>query len=379
MRSRLAQLILALVSVAGAVILTLPRHVSAHEIRPAIATVDLSADGMAEIEIGLNLEAAIADIGPEHGSTELSRSAVDYDALRAAPSDALIEAFDVFAPTFLAGIDLRFDQTVAILDIVAVAVPAVGNTSVARTSRIRLTSKVPDPRGLTWRYAFGDSVIRVVDDEQDAPSQSAFVKAGDTSPSISVAQFGGQTALGVFFHYVPVGFDHILPRGLDHILFVVGLFFLATGIRSLLLQVTIFTAAHSVTLALAMTGLVNIPASIVEPLIAASIVFIAWENLFHRRMTHWRLGVIFCFGLLHGLGFAGALSEFGLSPQHFFAGLIGFNAGVELGQLAVIGVCMITVGVWFSGRSWYRQAISVPASLVIGLIASYWTVERLVQ
>jgi hydrogenase/urease accessory protein HupE len=136
----------------------------------------------------------------------------------------------------------------------------------------------------------------------------------------------------VFRDYIGIGFTHIVPKGLDHILFVVGLFLLSPRLKPLLIQITSFTVAHSVTLALAMLGVISAPASIVEPLIAASIVFIAVENLATNRLSPWRPFVVFGFGLLHGLGFAGVLTEIGLSPAHFASGLIAFNVGVELGS-----------------------------------------------
>jgi len=131
-----------------------------------------------------------------------------------------------------------------------------------------------------------------------------------------------------------------------------------------------------VTLALAMLGVISVPASIVEPLIAASIVFIAVENLMTSRLSPWRPFVVFGFGLLHGLGFAGVLTEIGLSPAHFVSGLIGFNVGVEAGQLAVVAACYALFGAWFSDRSWYRTRVTMPMSLAIAAVAVWWFAER---
>ncbi len=105
------------------------------------------------------------------------------------------------------------------------------------------------------------------------------------------------------------------------------------------------------------------PASIVEPLIAASIVYVAVENVLFTRMTPWRTVIVFCFGLLHGLGFASVLGEIGLNPARFISGLIGFNIGVELGQLTVIlGAFPGCSGCRFGKKSWYRARIAIPAS-----------------
>jgi hypothetical protein len=129
-------------------------------------------------------------------------------------------------------------------------------------------------------------------------------------------------------------------------------------------------------LALGIYGVVSVPAAIVEPLIAASIIFVAVENLFTDRLHRWRPVAVFGFGLLHGLGFAGVLSDVGLPRAQFVTGLIGFNVGVELGQLAVIAACFLGVGLWFRHRHWYRRAVAMPASLAVAVVAAYWFVER---
>lgn len=177
--------------------------------------------------------------------------------------------------------------------------------------------------------------------------------------------------------YLVLGFEHILPKGLDHILFVLALFFLSTKFRPLLWQVTAFTAAHSVTLALSSYGVISLPSSVVEPLIAVSIALVAIENIFTTQLRPWRPLVVFVFGLLHGLGFASVLMEIGLPGADFLTALITFNVGVELGQLAVIGLAFLCVG-WFQENAWYRPRVVVPASLVIAIVGVYWTVERTV-
>lgn len=176
--------------------------------------------------------------------------------------------------------------------------------------------------------------------------------------------------------YIIVGFHHIIPEGLDHILFVLGLFLFSARLKPLLLQVSAFTVAHSITLGLALYGVVRLPSAVTEPLIAASIVFVAVENLFVKEIKPWRYAVVFCFGLVHGLGFASAFASAGLQRQDFLIGLVGFNLGVECGQLAVILGALLAVG-WFQRRPWYRRAIVIPASSLIALVALFWTVQRI--
>lgn len=177
--------------------------------------------------------------------------------------------------------------------------------------------------------------------------------------------------------YLQLGFEHILPLGLDHILFVLSVFFLEPRLKPVVLQATAFTVAHSLTLALAMQGLIHPSADVVEPLISLSILFVALENLIVRRLHPWRVGIVFGFGLIHGLGFAGVLGELGLPRQDFFTGLLAFNVGVELGQVAVILLAWGLVGRWTAHRPWYFRRVVVPACIVIALMASWWTVERL--
>jgi hydrogenase/urease accessory protein HupE len=179
-----------------------------------------------------------------------------------------------------------------------------------------------------------------------------------------------------FGEYFRQGFIHVVPEGVDHILFVLGLFLLSRSWRPLLLQVTTFTLAHSVTLALATLGMVKVSPSIVEPIIAASIAFVAIENIFRPRYSHWRLLVVFVFGLIHGLGFAGALSELDLPQNSLVACLVGFNLGVEGGQLAVIGAAF-AVTFWLRDPASYRRWIVIPGSAAIAICGLWWTVTRI--
>lgn len=181
-----------------------------------------------------------------------------------------------------------------------------------------------------------------------------------------------------FVSYLRQGFVHVVPQGKDHILFVLGLFLLSRAWKPLLSQVTTFTLAHSVTLALATVGVVKVPASIVEPVIAASIAFVAVENIVRPRYTHWRLLVVFVFGLIHGLGFAGALSDLDLPKGSLAAGLVGFNVGVEGGQLTVIATAFLGT-FWLRDATLYRRWIVIPGSVAIALLGVLWTVQRVVN
>ena len=254
--------------------------------------------------------------------------------------------------------------------------PDDATPDLARTSTLRFTATLPDGAEsiqVGWAEAYGALVLRqmAVDKPYDG-----YLEAGALSDPIPLSGGGQVGQWQTFFNYIPVGFDHIIPKGLDHILFVLGLFFLSTQIRPLLWQITAFTLAHTVTLALGALGYVTIPASIVEPIIAASIVYVAVENILTDGLSRWRPLVVFCFGLLHGLGFASVLGEFGLPDSAFIPALLGFNLGVEFGQLTVIAAAFALVGFWFRGKPWYRPAIAIPASAVIACVGAYWFVQR---
>lgn len=163
---------------------------------------------------------------------------------------------------------------------------------------------------------------------------------------------------------------------------MLALFLASTRLRPLLIQITAFTVAHTLTLALAITGLVQAPGHIIEPLIALSIVFVAVENIYFADMTRWRPLIVFAFGLFHGLGFASVLMDLGLPHGQFLTGLIAFNVGVEVGQLSVVVLAFVPAfllrrllrkeGV----ERLYRPIAVVPLSLVIAATGLFWAYQR---
>ncbi len=180
----------------------------------------------------------------------------------------------------------------------------------------------------------------------------------------------------VVWFYLNLGYHHILPNGVDHILFVVSLCLLSTNIRTIIWQATAFTVAHSITLALSMKSIIMAPSAVVEPIIALSIAFVALENLIVTELKPWRVLVVFCFGLIHGMGFASALNEIGLPRNAFLTSILSFNIGVELGQLTIILLVFGALIFWFGQKKWYRKVVVYPLSVVIALTAAYWTIQR---
>jgi hydrogenase/urease accessory protein HupE len=359
-------------------LLALPYSAHAHEIRPALVDLHLDKNNAYTLTLRLNLEAVMAEIGPQHSDTSESANANRYNTLRALPSQELQSAFEAYKQTFLRGLFLKSDQGALTPAIVSVSIPPVGDTELARDTSISLSGTLPaNANNLSWgmQTSFGANALRVsTSDKQDI--YTVYLQPGKSSDIIPLAGVVSQSSWQVFNNYVVIGFQHILPKGLDHILFVVGLFLLSLKMSTLLWQITSFTIAHSVTLALGILGVVNISADIVEPLIALSIVYVCVENILSDKLHSWRPVIIFSFGLLHGLGFASVLTEIGLSSNYFISGLIAFNLGLELGQLAVIVICFFGMAIWFRHKSWYRSRITVPASGVIALIGMYWFIER---
>ncbi len=191
---------------------------------------------------------------------------------------------------------------------------------------------------------------------------------------IDAESMSGPDALWLYFK---LGFEHILPLGLDHILFVLSLFLLSPKLKPILAQSLAFTLAHSVTLGLAMYGVIKPSPEIVEPLIALSIMYVALENIFSPNLKASRIIVVFLFGLVHGMGFAGVLQDLGLPESTYLSSLLMFNVGVEAGQVTVILAAWFLMARWFKSQVTYRKFVVIPLSALIALIAGFWTIQRI--
>ena len=364
---------------------------AAHEVVPTIADMTLAQNGALVFDFRINIEAFLAGIDLDAvADTDEDAAASDYDALRALPGAEIVARAQQIIDDWNALPFLIAEEAVP-LTLGAITTPQDIDFELPRISQMQVTAQLPPGTQtvrVSWPAGSGALVLR--QQGVEAP-YTGYLDGGQTSAPIALAGGDAQTPSAAFMAYIPVGFDHILPKGLDHILFVLGLFFLSTRWGPLLWQVSAFTLAHTVTLALGALGWVNVPGSIVEPLIAASIVYVAVENLFQRGLTKWRPFIIFGFGLLHGLGFASVLGEFGLPESQFIPALIGFNVGVELGQLTVIALAaLILFGCTRLARrsdlsemeqpvgtyAVMFRAVSIPGSLIIAVIGAYWCVER---
>ncbi len=358
---------------------------TADVVKPALVEISANTKGVVNIEVRASIEALLSGINAQYKNTQDAPTAEQYDELRALPPQQLHTEFEPFKQEFLNQIFLKADDVIVLLEIADVWIPEPGYTKVPRISVIKLKGELDQSsRNLQWYYPerFGDNAVRVrqvdEDNEQWHWSEWQWLRKDEPSEKFSLEElFTRKPITEVVFSYMAIGFEHIVPRGTDHILFIIGIFLLSTRMKPLLWQVTMFTVAHTLTLALSMKGIISLPSNIVEPLIALSIAYVGIENIFAHSLHKSRLVLVFLFGLLHGLGFAGVLSEFGMPPNAFATALISFNVGVELGQIAVILFAYLTVGIWFRDKPWYHQRITVPGSLIISVIGLYWTYDRI--
>ncbi len=359
---------------------------AAHSLELTRTLLVLKTDGSYQVDMTCDLDALALGAGPGADDAELAA------ALRALPAPELAAEIEQLRRYFQRRVRIRFDGQPARP---AVSFPEHGTPAAEE-------AEIPTVLGLTARLegrlppgaaavtfsasrAFPPVHLTILDQrrldgrrqllEAGAPSDP-YPLAGDTGEAAAGSPAEGSTdrftAAG---RYLVLGFWHIVPEGLDHILFVLGLFLLSPRWRPLLLQVSAFTAAHTLTLALSTYGLIRLPPALVEPLIALSIAYVAIENLFTAELKPWRPAVVFACGLLHGLGFAGVLGQLGLPEGERLAALLAFNAGVELGQLAVLLAGFAAVG-WLRHRPWYRRRLVVPFSLAIAATGLYWAVAR---
>ena len=228
-------------------------------------------------------------------------------------------------------------------------------------------------KGLGQAYSAAVVTVRYLDGQQRVytlTSTQPSVRLGGVMPD-------GRGSLEVASRYVALGIEHILS-GADHLLFVISLLFLVGFQRQLVWTLTAFTAAHSITLACSALGLLTLRPPPVEACIALSIILVSAEALHHRKTLsqRWPALVAFLFGLVHGLGFAGALKDIGLPQDHLFVSLLGFNVGVELGQFLVVGLAWGLVQVL--RRLPVTAQLRIAILYGIGTVATYWSLARIV-
>ena len=326
----------------------------AHELRPAIANLNLNEkDNIinAELSIRINLESIIAGIDNKHSNTKESENSKTYENLRLLEPDQLKNLI----------------------------IPEVGNVNIIRDSIITLYFNEIIENNLTFRWdkSLGTVILRV-NSKDNLDIHTQLLENKDESDVFSINKKHTKNFLKNIKSYIALGFEHILPKGLDHILFVLALFLLSTRIKVLILQISFFTIAHTITLFLGVLEIIKIAPYIVEPIIALSIVYVGIENLFKDNLSKSRTIIVFLFGLLHGLGFAGILKDIGLAREYFISSLISFNIGVELGQLSVILIAYLLFAFPFQKKKWYQKFLTKPLSIIIAMIGLFWFLQRII-
>lgn len=251
---------------------------------------------------------------------------------------------------------------------------------------LRMTGRYP-PRGgkvrVSWNQIDGPSLALGV--LIPGSNLGTTVLLVENEGTLEVADRAGRDGVGSMAEAAPAslwlwlkfGFEHILPKGVDHILFILGLFLLVPRWKELLLQSGAFTVAHSITLSMVVLGVFAAPPQVVEPLIALSIAYVGIENLFLSELKPWRLGLVFGLGLLHGMGFAAVMQELPVPEGQIVQPLVGFNLGVELGQIAVLALAF-AASFWAIRKTKWWSWIRMAGSAAIALTGLYWTAERVV-
>jgi hydrogenase/urease accessory protein HupE len=341
----------------------------AHEIGTTRVSVLFHASRTYDIEIVTDATALLEKLQVTAGLP----SSADTSA---AHLQSVLNGFD---EQFRKRVKVTFDGS-DVRSAIAYSVTPATDAMSAIVATIRLTGPIPlDAQNFSWTFGWTFASYAIT--FRNAASQNpvtAWLEGGQSSAPLALkAPDPPVDRLATARRYFQLGFTHILPYGLDHMLFVLGIYLLSRRARSVLMQVSAFTVAHSITLGLSMYGLISVSPRIVEPMIAISIAYVAIENIFLSELKSWRVALVFSFGLLHGLGFAGALKELGLPRSEFLTALLTFNVGVEAGQLAVIATAFLLVGWHCANRSWYRSFVVVPASAMIACTALYWTITRL--
>ena len=307
------------------------------------------------------------------------------DEIRPALLDIKEQSTGLFAVTWK--VPMRGDRVLAITPVLPGSLERLGTATTKAVSgaQIQTTSYKNNATSLTGQRIAIKGLSAVQTDVllliqlQDGTQYSSILRPGSPEYIIPIQA----SKLQVAGDYWRMGTIHIL-EGVDHLLFVLALMLIVTGFKPLLKAVTAFTVAHSITLALATLGVVHIPSAPTEALIALSILFLAVEIIHSRQgkislTEQYPWVVAFAFGLFHGLGFAGALSEIGLPQQEIPLALLMFNVGVETGQLMFIAAVLALFAVL------KRLPVTLPHGAwrvlpySIGSIAAYWTIDRVMS
>ena len=356
--------------------------VFSHEIKPSIIDYKIEENNIL-LNIRLNAELILSDIDASKITDTNSSSFSDiYDSLRLLTEDKLRELFIESWTDIQSKINFNINDETRKLEFLDLVIETNKNFEISRESIVYLKFSInEDAEFFTfkWDEKFGPIIIREIDDlKDDDDLYTEYLQSGLKTDKIFIKERNVKSIFKSIVDYFILGIQHIIPKGLDHILFIVGLFFFSVNLRPLLIQVTMFTIAHSITLIFVTVSFININPLIVEPIIALSIAYVGIENIFKKYVKEYlRYFIIFFFGLLHGLGFALVLSDIGYQSSKLILNLISFNLGIEAAQILIILFLYFVIGVTFSNKKYYKYIFQIPVSLFIALVGIYWFFDRI--
>jgi len=356
--------------------------VFADVIKPALAEISVFDDNTIELKIDFSVEAVISEIGTKYKNTTESPNSDRYDYLRGLPAEDLKKEFLLFSDTFVGGFDLKMNGVKIDLVMDDVFVDIIGYKKRPRKAIVTYKSSIDNwPKTVAWKYneVYGDSAFRWQFYKKDEYNWSKWkwLRNGKPSGSIEIGESQPRSDFESLRDFSVIGFDHVIPLGLDHILFIIGMALVFISWKKTIILVTSFTLAHTITLGMSMYKLIDIPGSIIEPLIAFSIAYVAIENLLTKPNFIRKVVVVFFFGLVHGMGFASMLKEFDMDKSSFIYSLIGFNIGVEVAQVIIISLVGVSLFIvkYMGGNG--RNIITIPASILVAIFGIWMGIDRL--
>lgn len=317
---------------------------AAHEVRPTVGDLRTEGDTLTLVLRFGSIEPVLAGVSLAGvQNTNDTEASAEIDALRALRPDEIAARVRARAGQILAPVVLATPEVVP-LQLLRVEVDDVLNTELPRETRLFVQAALPPGTQaitLSWPVDYGALILRQMDVTEGF---TGFLSGGTTPPILLP---GGGT--GAVWHALaaqtPAGFAHILPGGLDHVLLVLALVLLSPRPRAMLWPLAAIVLGHAASLAVGGLGIVAVPMSLVNLLLALVIVYVAVENLLTERMPLWRPVVLFALALLHGTAYAAELGAPGLNAGQVVLSLLGFNIGLELGQFLVAGLLLLVVAV----------------------------------
>ena len=353
-----------------------------HEIRPSIADYKIE-ENILFFDVRLNAELILSGIDASKiTDTNSSTLSGTYDDLRSLTGEELKALFIKSWIKIQSKMNLNINDVPRKFELIDIDIQSNNNFEISRDSILYLKAILDEDTEyftFKWDEQYGPIIIREINElEYDDDLYTQYLQSGLQTDKIFIKKGNTRSIFNSIVDYFILGIQHIIPKGLDHILFIVGLFFFSVSLKPLLIQVTMFTIAHSITLIFVTVSFININPIIVEPIIALSIAYVGVENIFKKYVKDYlRYIIIFFFGLLHGLGFALVLSDIGYQSSKLILNLISFNLGIEAAQIFIILFLYLIIGIMFSSKKYYRYVFQIPASLFIALVGMYWFFDRI--